>query len=283
MSEPTTPTLRQVVAVLDGHYPPGTAQSWDRVGLAAGDLDQPVRSILLAVDPTLDVINEARASGADLLVTHHPLLLRGVSSVATTTGKGRAVTALLVHDLALYTAHTNADVATPGVSDALAEAAGLPADALVPLAEPEGQPLGRVGDLPEPLTLADFAARLANRLPAAPVGLRVAGDPDQLVRRVAVAGGAGDDLFEEARASGAEVYVTADLRHHPALEAREESPMALVDAGHWATEWLWLEAARDRLVDALAAEGAQVEARVSTLPTDPWTFLVPTRTTEEPS
>ncbi|WP_369820368.1 Nif3-like dinuclear metal center hexameric protein, partial [Phycicoccus sp. Soil803] len=114
-------TLAEVVRVLDHLYPPSTAQSWDQVGLVAGDLSQPVRRIHFAVDPTLAVVEEARALGADLVVTHHPLLLRGIHSVATTGAKGATVTALVVNDLALYVAHTNADVAQPGVNDALAQ------------------------------------------------------------------------------------------------------------------------------------------------------------------
>ena len=98
-----------------GSTPSDTAQSWDQVGLVAGDPEQPVRRVHFAVDPTLAVIEEARALGADLLVTHHPLLLRGVHSVATTTAKGaRGAPALVVGDIALYVAHTNADVADAG-------------------------------------------------------------------------------------------------------------------------------------------------------------------------
>src|SRR4051812_20859653 len=91
-------TLADVVRVLDDLYQPSTAQSWDTVGLVSGDLAQPVRRIHFAVDPTLAVVEEARALGADLLVTHHPLLLRGIHSVATTTAKGATVTALVVND-----------------------------------------------------------------------------------------------------------------------------------------------------------------------------------------
>ncbi|HEY7718329.1 MAG TPA: Nif3-like dinuclear metal center hexameric protein, partial [Pedococcus sp.] len=148
-------TLREVVAALEALYPPETAQAWDQVGLVSGDPEQPVRRVHFAVDPTLAVIEEARALGADLLVTHHPLLLRGVHSVATTTAKGASVTSLVVNDIALYVAHTNADVASPGVNDALARACGL--QATEPLAVVEGQPLGRVGDLDEPMSLAGFA------------------------------------------------------------------------------------------------------------------------------
>ena len=118
-------TLGDVVAVLDRHHPPETAQSWDRVGLVTGDPTHPVRRIHAAVDPTLAVVDEARRLRADLLVTHHPLLLRGVHSVATTNAKGRTVTDLISSGVALYVAHTNADVADPGVNTALADALGL--------------------------------------------------------------------------------------------------------------------------------------------------------------
>jgi dinuclear metal center YbgI/SA1388 family protein len=271
-------TLADVVRVLEDLYPPSTAQSWDQIGLVAGDLAQPVRRIHFAVDPTLAVIEEARALGADLLVTHHPLLLRGIHSVSTAGAKGATVTALVVNDIALYVAHTNADVASPGVNDALAEACGLLE--VEPLAVVEGQPLGRVGRLAAPTSLAEFTTTLYAALPPSPGGLRVAGPSDARVERVAVLGGAGDDMFDHVRASGADVYVTADLRHHPVLEAREESrggPPYLVDAGHWATESLWLAGAADRVRAAIADSGdeaSKVETHISTLRTDPWDFVV---------
>ena len=214
-----------------------------------------------------------------MLITHHPLLLRGVHSVATTSAKGASVTSLVVSDTALFVAHTNADVAEPGVNTALAEACGLTTSE--PLTMEEGRAMGRVGDLPEETSLAAFAAGLADALPSAPGGIRVAGPADGRVRRVALLGGAGDGLVDAARAVGADVYVTSDLRHHPVLEAREEEGAPfLVDAGHWATESLWLRGALDDLVGALAAAGhdtATLETHVSTIRTDPWTFTVGAR------
>jgi len=274
--------LRDVLTVLEGMYPPEEAQSWDRVGLVTGDPDQPVRRVHAAVDPTLEVIEEARAAGADLLITHHPLLLRGVHSVATTSAKGASVTSLVVSDIALFVAHTNADVAEPGVNTALARACGLVGTE--PLRIEEGRAMGRVGDLPEEVDLEGFAERLAAALPAAPGGIRVAGPPGGRVRRVALLGGAGDGLIDAARASDADVYVTSDLRHHPALEAREEADAPfLVDAGHWATESLWLDHMLTRLGNHLAERGADMvgwETHVSTICTDPWTFTVGARTAQ---
>lgn len=269
--------LRDVVAALESLYPLETAADWDRVGLVSGDPDQPVRRVLIALDPTLAVIDEAREWGADLLVTHHPLLLRGVHTVATTTAKGASVTALVRAGVALWVGHTNADVAEPGVSTVLAEALGL--RELRPLSVEGGQAAGRVGELGAPVSLAQFAELVASALPATAGGIRVSGDPEAPVRTVAVMGGSGDDRFDDVRASGADVYVTADLRHHPVLEAREEDRGGkpyLVDAGHWATESLWLRSCRERLLATLGELPAatRVEARVSAIRTEPWTFVV---------
>jgi putative NIF3 family GTP cyclohydrolase 1 type 2 len=118
-------TLADVVAIMEGLYPPSLAASWDAVGPVCGDPAQPVRRVLFAVDPVEVVVDEAIERGADLLVTHHPLFLRGTSSVAATTAKGRSVHRLIRAGVALHVAHTNADHANPGVSDALAAALGL--------------------------------------------------------------------------------------------------------------------------------------------------------------
>ncbi|WP_225993468.1 Nif3-like dinuclear metal center hexameric protein [Actinomadura rudentiformis] len=291
--------LSEVIAVLEEFYPPAWAESWDAVGLVCGDPDQEVGRVLFAVDPVAAVVDEALEWGADLVVTHHPLLLRGVTGVAATTPKGRLIHRMITNGVALYTAHTNADVADPGVSDALARAVGLsgPLHPMVPAAlgdaeaapgEGGGRGLGRIGELAEPITLAEFTARVAAGLPATAWGVRAAGDPGRTIRTVAVCGGAGDSLLDTARAAGVDVYLTADLRHHPASEFAEHDGPALVDAAHWATEWPWLADAERRLHAAFAGSGSagraqswssphkqqalDVKTRVSTLVTDAWSL-----------
>ncbi len=273
----TPPTLGQVIEVLESAFPPGTAEDWDAVGLVCGDPSAGVRRVLLAVDPTTAVADDALAAGADLLLTHHPLLLRPVHSVAADTPKGRVVHRLVTAGCALYVAHTNADSALGGVNDALADLLGL--TDRQPLAPASGESalpgtgLGRVGRLPEPTTLAALAALVEERLPATAQGVRVSGDRDGVVRTVAVCGGSGDSLFDAARESGADAYVTADLRHHPAGEAREhreDGRPYLVDVAHWASEWPWLDRCARLLRDHLPG----LEVEVSTRRTDPWTFVV---------
>ncbi len=119
------PTLRDVVAVLDGLYDPRWAEDWDAVGTVAGDPDAEVGKVLFAVDPVQAVVEEAIAWGADLVVTHHPLYLKGVTSVAATSPKGRVVHDLISNGIALHTCHTNADSPALGVSESMAKALGL--------------------------------------------------------------------------------------------------------------------------------------------------------------
>jgi hypothetical protein len=133
---------------------------------------------------------------------------------------------------------------------------------------------GRVGRLTAPMALRDFAALVGSVLPETAHGVRVAGDAEQLVETVALCGGAGDFLLDRARAERVDVYLTSDLRHHPASELREHGAPALVDVAHWAAESTWLPVLRDRLVAALndRESGDTVEVRVSATNTDPWTF-----------
>ncbi|WP_433558911.1 Nif3-like dinuclear metal center hexameric protein [Pseudonocardia xinjiangensis] len=379
-----TTTVGDVIAALEKAYPPALAADWDAVGLVCGDPTEPVSSVLFAVDPVPETVDEAidGAEGASqLLVTHHPLLLRGVHGVGADTPKGALLHRLIRSGTALYTAHTNADSADPGVSDALASAIGLevtgplvgapgePLDKIVtfipvgpaittvhdalsaagagrignyshcsfatagtgqfkpldgadptigsvgklervaetrlemvlprgrraavvaalrashPYEEPafdvfeladlpSAQGLGRIGTLPAAEPLAAFTERVAAALPSTAWGVRAAGDPERLIERVAVCGGAGDSALDAAVRAGVDAYVTADLRHHPASEhllagtlAGRPTP-ALVDVAHWASEWPWCVQAADVVRTALAGS---VEVRVSRRCTDPWT------------
>jgi dinuclear metal center YbgI/SA1388 family protein len=384
------PTIADAVSVLDDLYPPSTAESWDAVGLVCGDPGDPISRVMFAVDPTDAVVEEALAWGADLLVTHHPLLLRPVHGVPADDPKGRLLHRLIRGGSALFTAHTNADVAVDGVSDALADALALaersplqpwpddpadkfvtyvpPADAeavidamasegagglghyrrcawtvggtgtftpqpgavpaigavgrrevldetrvemiaprrqraavlaalraahpyeevavdVIELAASDGSTgLGRVGVLPAGTSLETFAQQVADALPATPGGVRFHGDGSRMVQRVAVCGGAGDGLLGDAAAAGVDAFVTADLRHHPASEHLAAGGPALVDPGHWASEWPWLPRAADRLVEGLAAknpDATTVETHISTRVTDPVTGHVRSRPEED--
>jgi dinuclear metal center YbgI/SA1388 family protein len=257
--------LATVIDVLDEAYPPGLAQAWDSVGLVCGDPEDVLTSVTIAVDATAAVVDEVPDGG--LLLAHHPLLLRGVDTVAANTAKGALLHRMIRSGRSLFTAHTNADSASPGVSDALAQALGLTVEAVLEPSPPGDVGLGRICSLPQPESLGAFVSRVKAGLPQTSWGVRAAGDPDMSVSRVAVCGGAGDSLLGTAAAADVQAYLTADLRHHPADEHRRGSEVALIDVAHWASEYPWCEQAADVLRSAF---GAALAVEVCPIRTDPW-------------
>lgn len=372
-SQTTVADIRQI---LETAYPPYLAEKWDAVGLICGDPQAEVRKVAFALDCTQGVAERAVEMGADMLVIHHPLLMRGVNTVAADTPKGKVIHTLIRGGVALFAAHTNADSARPGVNDKLAELVGIkpgrpivpkdpkvmdkwgvhvPADALAPVkqalftagagdigdytecafqwegegqftpregADPHtgvvGEPyssaemrvefvapssrraeiidklrsahpyeepafdvvemaptadletafgLGRIGELDEPMSLKDFTQQVANALPETAWGVRAAGDPEKMIKRVAVSSGSGDSFLDNARALGADVYVTSDLRHHPVDEHLRAGGPAVIDTAHWASEFPWTQQASE-----VVAAGANVECEIISIRTDPWTI-----------
>ncbi|MGY1682624.1 Nif3-like dinuclear metal center hexameric protein [Geodermatophilus sp. SYSU D01176] len=265
-----TVTLGEVVAALEARYDPALAEDWDAVGLVCGDPDEPVERVLFAVDPVAAVVDEVVQTGAQLLVTHHPLFLTAVHGVPADDPKGRLVHRLVRARAGLFVAHTNADRAPgSGVNDALAAALGLTGTApLLPAATDPRAGLGRVGRLERPVTLAEFAELVATALPETVGGVRAAGDPGRRIETVAVCGGSGGSLLPAAADAGADVLLTSDLRHHPVSESQEVPGPAVCDVAHFASEWPWLPVAADVLARDL---GGRVEVAVSRRRTDPWT------------
>lgn len=276
MAERTT--VGDIRRVIHEAYPPQLAEPWDAVGLVCGDPADEVSTVAFALDCTQEVADKAVELGAQMLVVHHPLLLRGVTTVAADTPKGKVIHTLIRNGVALLAAHTNADKARPGVNDKLAELVGIkPGRPIVPV-EPyenldEALGLGRVGELEEPVTLREFTQRVADALPETEWGVRAAGDPERMVKKVAVSSGSGDSFLDQAAALGVDVYVTSDLRHHPVDEhlraahlAEPEGP-AVVDTAHWASEFPWTAQARDIVENALRVNTEIIDVR-----TDPWTI-----------
>ncbi len=369
-------TVGDIRSILDTAYPPALAESWDAVGLICGDPADEVHKVAFALDCTQAVAEEAVRLGAQMLVVHHPLLMRGVTSVAADTPKGKVIHTLIRGGVALFAAHTNADSARPGVNDRLAELVGIapgrpilpksggsvdkwgvhvpPADvdtvkkalfdagageignyrdcafdiegtgqftpvegadptdgeigqtyraaevrvefvaparlrrplidalrAAHPYEEPafdilemadttdtaDALGLGRIGELPEPMTLREFTQQVADALPVTEWGVRAAGDPDAVVQKVAVSSGSGDSFLDAVRGLGVDVYVTSDLRHHPVDEYLRAGGPPVIDTAHWASEFPWTSQAAE-----IVGEKAGVDTQVIDLRTDPWTL-----------
>lgn len=268
------PTVAELSAAVERLWPVSGAEPWDAPGLISGDHTQPVPSVHLAVDAVPDVADEAIASGAGLLLVHHPLLLRGVTSIGEDQYKGAVLARLIRAGCALIAAHTNADVVESGTSAVLADRLGLIDSRPIIVGSTAARGLGRVGRLATPSTLGRLARQLADILPATATGIRVSGEFDRQISTVALCGGAGDSLLQEHAVRAADVYITSDLRHHPASEARENAKLsagpALIDVSHWASEWLWLDVAAAQL----RLEFPEITVTVSDIRTDPWDFTI---------
>lgn len=272
-------TLGEIIDVLEDAYPRHWAEDWDRVGLVLGVRAEHVDRVLLAVDPTVAVAREAVDRSAQLLVTHHPLLLRGASFLPADEGKGAVVTTLLRAGVGLWCGHTNVDRSREGTVGGWVDALDLRGERpLVPAREQERDDLfglGVIGQLPAATTVAGLAQRIADRVPATAQGIRYTGDPDREVRTVAICPGAGDSFLGTVVGTGADVYITSDLRHHPALEHIESAadPLAvpaLIDVAHSASEALWLPRAHRLLSERIPG----LHVGISEISTDPFTGRV---------
>ncbi|KQB86830.1 putative GTP cyclohydrolase 1 type 2 [Corynebacterium lowii] len=266
-------TVARVREVIEEAYPPELAESWDQVGLICGDPQAPVTKVAFALDCTLAVAQRAVEIGAQMLAVHHPLLLRGVHSVAADTPKGKVLHTLITGGVALIAAHTNADSARPGVNDRLAQLVGITPGRPIKPTDPTFQPLneatglGRVGELPAPMRLGDFVQQVADALPETAWGVRATGDPEQMVRTVAVSSGSGDSFLDAVRDLGVDVYVTSDLRHHPVDEYLRAGGPAVIDTAHWASEFPWTSQAAE-----IVAKQTGLDTEVIDIRTDPWTI-----------
>ncbi len=217
-------TVKDILAAVWDMAPLELAEEWDNVGLLAGHPDRPVTKVLCALDLTGAVLDEAIREGAELIVTHHPILFRGRKNLREDDPEGALLARLVRSEISLIAMHTNFDSAAPGVNDALAEAMGL-TDVQAP-----AQFL-RVGDVAS-TTLEALTKRTAERLRAV---VRTYGDPDSPVSRVAVMGGAGGGYYRDAIAAGAQAFITGEIGYHVAMSAVDEG-LCILEAGHDCTE-----------------------------------------------
>lgn len=224
--------------------PKAGAVSWDNVGQLLGDPEQEVSRVLVALDITEDVADEALSKGCQLIVAHHPVMnckWLPVQSVRSDTPQGHLLMKLLRGNLSAICMHTNLDVAAGGVNDCLARVLELIDPG--PLGDEDG--LCRVGTLPSPMALAEFARFVCRKLHSNGVRYADAGKP---VCRVAVGGGACGDCEDAAILAGCDTFVTADLTYHTFLDAKGKG-INLIDAGHFPTE----DPVCQKLIDELSS------------------------------
>jgi dinuclear metal center YbgI/SA1388 family protein len=232
-------TAQWVIEQFEEWSPQSCAEEWDNVGLLIGDASQSVKKILVALDATEDVVNEAISGGFDFIITHHPLIYNPIKRVATDDFIGRKIIALIKNGIGCYCAHTNLDKATGGVNDCLAEKIGL--TNLSPLVE-DG--MGRVGFLSQKILFAEFCEKIKKSFCVDTI--RFCGDEKKLVHKIGVCGGSGARYINNAIELGCDAYVTGDIGYHSAQDAIERG-IALADITHYGGEIFILDEIVSRL------------------------------------
>ncbi len=215
-------------------FPPELAESYDNVGLLCGSSEKQVKTVLVTLDTNLAVAKEAVKVGADMIVSHHPILFGGIKRIDYGTPTGKMLKLLIENDIAVFAAHTNLDSAKGGINDALAKLFGLKdTDVLEPNAENPKAGLGRYGKLKKPVTLAELAEITKNKLNTPHV--RISGRPDTIIETLAVASGSCSEVIPTAMKKGCEAIITGDMKYHETIE-NVEAGICIIDAGHYPTE-----------------------------------------------
>ena len=261
------PTANQLAEIIELRYPKSLAVEWDVVGFATNNSDIEVSNIMLTIDVTAEVIAEANEKSIDLIISHHPLILdpNEISDIQTKRIQLRQK--MEENNIALYVAHTNADIAQGGVNDSLAKALGLQNIEAFGV-----EKMARKGNLTNQITLREFVNLLSDKLPQVKGSIQVTGKLDSKVSKVGLCGGSGSSLLEEVRKEDVDVFVTADLKHHAVSDNENMNGPALVSVSHWASEWVWLPELEQQLKTDLSQKHFNSRIFISEISTDPWNF-----------
>ena len=228
----------EVMKILETLSPVVFAEKWDNVGLLVGREDKTVQKVMLALDATDDVVEQAVLQGVDLLVTHHPLLFSSIKRITEADFIGRRLLKLIKNDICYYAMHTNFDVM--GMADAAADALGLQHCEVLDITyedEISKEGIGRIGRLPCKMSLTDMAQHCKKAFEIDNV--RVYGEADMEIETVAIVPGSGKDYIDTAIAKQADVFITGDIGHHNGLDALEQG-LSIIDAGHFGVEKIFV-------------------------------------------
>jgi dinuclear metal center YbgI/SA1388 family protein len=262
------PKLKEVIQQIEEMFPPTLAAQWDNTGLQLGDPESEVKRVMIALDPLPEVLREAAGKKINLLVTHHPLFFDPIKSLNLSKGNGLAAASSIKNKIAIYAAHTSFDRASGGLNDFLAERLGLlDTRPLEPLEGSRDEGFGRIGSLKTPITAKALAERVKKALSLKEV--RLTGEPNRKIKTVAVCGGSGADLLELAADSGADAFITGDVKYHQALSALARG-ICLIDAGHQGTELPAMERLAARLREKFREKALKISVENCTVQASPW-------------
>ena len=267
--------ITQLLEGLNLIAPFGLAESWDNVGLLIGAPEREVHSLLLGLDPTLSLLDEAITRGIDTIITHHPCIFRPFSSINLSTPDGVFLERALGHKINVIACHTNFDNATAGVSDALCKLLKL--EDIRPLrptvdSEIKTTGSGRIGEYKQPLSFTEFTQRCFQALTIDT--MQVAGIKPSRIQRVALCGGSGSDLAADSFAQNADIYISSEIKHSTAVWAQDVG-FCLINGTHYATEKPAMLLLEQQLIDKKQQYGWDVDVYQSTSENAPFVNIYP--------
>lgn len=257
---------KEIMKVLEEHWPAGYALEWDNVGLLVGREEKEVTKIFVCLDVTEETLSQAVEWGADMIVSHHPLLFSAVKKITDRDFIGRRILKLVSADISCFAMHTNFDVA--GMALLNQESLGLLDSSVLMVTDKTQEQemgIGRIGRLEKEMTLRELAEFVKERLGISHVS--VYGDLDSRITRVAVSGGSGKSAVKPAQAGGAQVLVTGDIDYHTGIDA-VAAGVSVIDAGHYGTESVFIPYVTEKLgewISEVEVKGARIEPPFQTI------------------
>ncbi|MBE9536141.1 MAG: Nif3-like dinuclear metal center hexameric protein [Proteobacteria bacterium] len=267
------PKIKDLFDIMEEIAPQGLAEEWDNCGLQIGNPANETTGVLIALDPSLEAVKTAASKGSNLLITHHPLFFSNVTRLDLTSPEGKVIEEAVRSGISLFAAHTNLDSASGGINDILASLFNLTNSTPIAPSAMDGDKksgMGRIGDLPEALTVRDTALLVKQCLKTQTV--RIAGNRTREVKRVALCSGSGGTLLKKAAKLGADIFISGDIRYHQAKDA-EDIGMALIDAGHFASEKIVTAKLADKLQQILNKKGFNIPVESYDGEKEPFTII----------
>ncbi len=273
-------TIQNIISLVTELAPQKYAYDWDNVGLQMGKFNQKVKRVLLTLDINGKVLAEALEKNCELIISHHPLIFKGINSIHDQTETGRILLKAAKNNISIFSAHTNMDVAPGGLNDYLAKLLNIEVlNVLEANDEIKGNQIskkekvigvGRIGNLDKKIILKEYLELIKKKLNIK--HLKYHGDKNKIIKKIAVCNGSGADFIKNAHYSGADLYITSDVKYHEAQLA-EEFNLALVDAGHYETEIIFRDLIYSYLKEKAEKKKFDINLYKSTINTNPWNYL----------
>ena len=260
--------VKDIIKIMEEFAPINLKEDFDNVGLMVGDKEKEVKKILLSLDCTLEIIEEAKEKDIDMIITHHPLLFRKPSSITTDTLTGKKIIELIKNDISLYSSHTNLDSASGGLNETIVNILGYESKELIEVnrnARNENEGLGRIIKLDKEISLDHLVKQVKEKLNINALKIVKASEN---VKKIAVINGSGSSFFDMAYKKGADCIITGDTTYHFASDYKEMG-VSIIDTGHFLSEWIVFLEVINKLKDKLN----EVEIIISENSNDPYTFV----------